>query len=223
MELALIIIAGIGILLFALSYLSYLFTGFKHHFVTGIIAALPVLNVVTLPALWHKAGKKFVTGFLGLIIFGASWHFGADKGIKNLVSSINGNSEKVITSTSNAAPSSMIPLSLPNANDQTNSTQKILSNNNPKPAQNIKHPFIDDDKLLSLPSKALYKLTFETVPLESIATLNNRIVRIKTENGVTREGRILTITSNMVLINAGLDEQEIPIANILQLQLMVKK
>jgi len=64
MELAFTIIAGLGALLILFSYLGFVFAGFRHHFVTGIISALPVLNIVTVPALWPKARKKIIISFL---------------------------------------------------------------------------------------------------------------------------------------------------------------
>jgi len=95
MELALTIIAGLGALLFLVSYLSYVASGFKHHFVTGIISALPVLNIVTLPSLWDKSRGKFVIGFIGLVIAAAAWLLGADKGFQNILSKSPSNRQSV--------------------------------------------------------------------------------------------------------------------------------
>ena len=95
MEIALVALAGIGILLFIFSYLAYIFAGFKHHPVTGLISTLPVLNVITLPSLWHKTGRHLIFGFIGLLIAVASWMFGADKGVNNLIAKIQGSSPEV--------------------------------------------------------------------------------------------------------------------------------
>ena len=105
MELALTIIAGLGALLFIVSYLSYVASGFRHHFVTGIISALPVLNVVTLPSLWDKSRGKFVIGFIGLVIAAVAWFMGANKGFQNLLSKQPVNSaESVVLSSEPTAP-----------------------------------------------------------------------------------------------------------------------
>ena len=85
MELAFTILAGLGAFLILIGYLGFVFAGFRHHFVTGIISALPVLNIVTVPALWPKAGRKVVTSILGIIIVLASWFLGANTGIPKYV------------------------------------------------------------------------------------------------------------------------------------------
>jgi len=95
MEMALVALAGIGILLFLFSYLAYIVSGFKHHPVTGLIAIFPVLNVVTLPSLWHKNGRRLIIGFVGLLIAVGSWMFGAEQGANDLLAKIQGNTPQV--------------------------------------------------------------------------------------------------------------------------------
>lgn len=92
---ALVALAGIGILLFLFSYLAYIVSGFKHHPVTGLIAIFPVLNVVTLPSLWHKNGRRLIIGFVGLLIAVGSWMFGAEQGANDLLAKIQGNTPQV--------------------------------------------------------------------------------------------------------------------------------
>ena len=231
MELVLTIIAGIGLLLLIISYLAYAITGFRHHFVTGLISALPVLNIVTLPALWQKAGKKFLTGLLGLVIFIASWSFGADKGLNNLYALVTGNNKQVVSNTTQSIQStqnSSVALPLP----QTGSPQENTPSTAPealtavsKPFSNQKQRFIDNDNVNALPSKALYKMLFESVPVNKISSLNGRIIRVIT-NEHTLEGKVIRVGAGSVLIQSGGAnpfEQEIPIATINKLQLMVKK
>lgn len=90
MEFALVALAGIGILLFLYSYLAYILAGFKHHPITGIISSLPVLNVVTLPSLWHVMGRKLIIGFIGLLLVIASWYFGAEQSFNTLLARYQG-------------------------------------------------------------------------------------------------------------------------------------
>ena len=91
MEMALVVLAGIGLLLFIYSFLAYIFAGFKHHPVTGLIAMLPILNIVTLPSLWHMTGRKLLVGFIGLLITAGSWFIGAEQGVNNLLAKVQGN------------------------------------------------------------------------------------------------------------------------------------
>ena len=95
MEMALIALAGIGILLFLFSYLAYIVSGLKHHPVTGLIAIFPVFNVLTLPSLWHKNGRRLIVGFIGLLIAAGSWMFGAEQGANDLLDKIQGNTPQV--------------------------------------------------------------------------------------------------------------------------------
>ena len=100
MEIGLVALAGIGLLLFLYSFLAYIIAGFKHHPVTGLISMLPVLNIVTLPSLWHLVGRKLIIGFVGLLIAGGSWVIGAEQGINNLIAKVQGKPTEISTITS---------------------------------------------------------------------------------------------------------------------------
>lgn len=227
MELVLSIIAGFGLLLLLISYLAYALAGFKHHFVTGLISALPVLNIVTLPALWHKAGKKFILGVLGLILFGSSWFFGANKGLSKLYYQATGKANTRLVASNPAQNSvnngSAVKLSLSQKNTlNTSSANKTLVS---MPFSNQTQRTLDEDELGILPNKALYKLAFDSIPVDKITTLKGRIIRVTTDKN-TFEGKVLDVNASSVLIQSGGSnsiEQELPIAYIKQLQLMIKK
>lgn len=211
MQLALIIIVGIGILLFLASYLAYVIVGFKHHFVTGIISLFPGLNIVTVPSLWHQSSKKVITGFFGLTIATVAWFMGGDTGIRNILSPQNINENVVIRNTISN-----------NANQQkstinTEVSQALIVSNSRKP---VAH-FIESE-MQSLPQKALYKMSFDKVPVDRIDTLQGRIVQVIKINNDQVEGRIKKISASSVLLGNGV-ETEIPLTNIKQLSLMVKK
>ena len=99
MEIALVALAGIGLLLFLYSFLAYIFAGFKHHPVTGLISMLPALNIVTLPSLWHVTGRTLVIGFVGLIIAAGGWMMGAEQGFNHLLAKAQGKPGEMIAST----------------------------------------------------------------------------------------------------------------------------
>ena len=207
-ELVLTIIAGVGVLLFFVSYLAYIVTGFKHHFVTGIISALPVLNVVTLPSLWDKGRGKFLTGFIGLVIAGGAWVLGANKTVSNYLTNKNFTSSKTeILNT--------------DTTQDVNSTNRQTSSNNLTTPRIRSNP-IDESDMLGLPSKALYTMQFDPVPVNQIGTLQGRIVKITNLQNEETEGRIKAVTASSVVVE-GKYENEIPIATIKQVLLMVKK
>jgi hypothetical protein len=202
MELVFTIIAGLGALLVFIGYLGFVFAGFRHHFVTGIISALPVLNIVTVPALWPKAGRKVMTSLLGIIIVVASWFLGANTGIQKYVGVLKGNDQT--TQTVSTTPS-------------TNSTT-IINTSSSSLAAGSQYT-IDESKMQQLPKKALYRMKFEIIPVDKIQSLKGRVVKIVTTNNDQLEGRIANITSSSIFIHSN----ELPIANIKQISLMVKK
>ena len=212
MEFALTIIAGLGALLFLVSYLAYVASGFKHHFVTGIISALPVLNIVTLPSLWDKSRGKFVTGFIGLIIAGGAWFMGANKGLQNLLHKQSQNSTETVVLT--AKPDLQQPA-------QSNTETPAVSASPALPNQTLSRVF-NEENMLGLPDKALYSMSFELVPIDKISTLQGRIVQITNSNNEELEGRIKSVSQSSVVLE-GLFENELPIASIKELRLMVKK
>lgn len=208
MELALIITAAIGALLFVLGYLAFIIGGFKHHFVTGVISALPVLNIVTLPSLWYNNKGKLAVSTLGLIIFIAAWVFGANKNILQLLSGKSVTQKETVMLSTPKTNTKIFSQPVAENVDDTQKQQRALQKNT--------------DSLLQLPSKALYSMVFENVPTDRINTLENRVVKIKLNNNNVIEGRVLSVNSSSVLLS-GAVENEIPIANIKTLSLMVKK
>jgi len=209
MELAFTILASLGALLILIGYLGFVIAGFRHHFVTGIISALPVLNIVTVPALWPKAGRKVVTSLLGIIIVVASWFLGANTGIQKYVGMFKGN--KQATQTVITAPS--INNSTASTNTPSSSSAQVI------PSAANSQRTIDESKMQQLPMKALYRMSFEIIPVDKIQSLNNRVVKIITTNGDQLEGRITNISASSIVIQ----NNELPIANIKQISLMVKK
>ena len=233
MELALTIIAGFGVLLFLFGYLSFVLAGFKHHFITGVISALPVLNIVTIPALWHKTSKKLMLSFLGVLIAGASWFLGGSTGITKTISLLKGDSVMTTTTPSSPAKKPMpfnvspnekpgFPQAGSSAEFQAPSVNQLTAS---KPYAN-KQRFVDPSKLQGLPGKPLYRMSFEEVPVNKINVLNGRIVKITTRNNEQLEGRIIKVSESSVVLqtsNTGSLGNELPIVNIKQLRLMVKK
>ena len=211
MQLALLILAGLGALLFIISFLGYVISGFRHHFVTGLIATLPVLNIITLPSLWHKSSRKFIVGLIGLIIFIGAWFLGADKGIQNLLSRQGSSVSKEVVVIS-AAPN--------NSNQQSTTTNEAVVES--LPIKSNRSQSLNEGDMLDLPKKALYKMGFDIVPVSQINTLQGRIVQITKTDNTQIEGRIKSISPGSVILD-GLFENELPLASIKQLKLMVKK
>lgn len=68
----------LGMALFVLGWLMVAVAGFQRHPVTGLLALLPVLNVVALPSLWHRVSGWVITGLVGALLAGVAWFAGAN-------------------------------------------------------------------------------------------------------------------------------------------------
>ncbi len=79
MELAVLTITAIGVFLFSISYIKFDYEGFRHHFVTGLLALIPVVNLIALPTLWDRTRGMLLIGLGGLIAAIIAWFAGADK------------------------------------------------------------------------------------------------------------------------------------------------
>lgn len=201
MELAILITAAIGLLLFAISYLKFAFEGFRYHFVTGLLALIPVVNLVALPTLWDRTSRMLIIGLLGLALAIGAWFLGAGKTFQSYW---GGNQTQVATPTT----SSLIPAT---GSSASHSTSVITSN----------------DRILSLlPSKALYRLDFEPASADQIKTFTGRIIRITSVDHTVTDGRIQSVTASSVFIEQSGNAQiayEMMLSNIKSIEVMVKK
>jgi len=234
MELVLTIIAVFGILLFIIGYLAFVFAGFRQNFITGIISALPVLNIVTVPALWRKTSKKLVFSVLGVAIAASSWFFGADKNIKSLLFHSNSvNMQAKFKNDKYRGGSQVAHLSKPSISVTpipkqvvgTTVIRPLIDKVASSPFANMQRN-IDESELLELPDKALYRFSFETVPVNNATALKGRVVQIIAKNNMLIEGRVSKASANSIFLLSGNRlsiENEYPVANIKQLRLMVKK
>ncbi len=220
MELALTLLAFIGALLFLVGYLAFVRASFKHHFVTGVISIFPVFNIVAVPAVWHKISRKLVWSFLGALIIVASWFFGADKGVTHIFNLVTGkgSSESVI-----AAKRSQKPLALNNSTVKIRPASTVDDSDNKTSMPILKQRTLDERNLQGLPLKALYKMSFELIPVDKISTLKGRIIQVLSKDNQTLEGQLVDVSNSSAMLYMSGTTNEIPLANIKQLRLMVKK
>ena len=207
MELAVLIAAAVGILLFAISYLKFAYEGFRYHLITGILALIPVINLVALPTLWDKTSRMLMIGLVGLIIAAGAWFLGAGKTFQ----AYSGGGQAQLAAPTTASGNTAV------------ATAPGASASDPvaRPATN------NNDKLLSLlPSKALYRLDFESASADQIKTFTGRIVKITSTDHTVRDGRIQSVTPSSVFIEQSGDGQiayEMMLSNIKSIEVMVKR
>lgn len=232
MEITLTIIAALGALLFLIGYLAFVVAGFRQNFITGIISALPVLNIVTVPALWHKTSKKLMISVLGIAITTASWFFGADANIKKLLFHSNNADMRNVgmnTGANISSPTINVSQNVKQGSRQVVGTTVIRPSDetvSAGPFANTQRRLIDESEMQELPKRALYKLAFEAVPVNKVKTLKGRIIQLISNKNKLIEGRISRVSNSSVFLHSGRTisiENEFPIANIKQLRLMVKR
>ena len=207
MEIAVLIAAIIGIVLFVISYLKFAIEGFRFHLVTGLLALIPGLNLIALPTLWDRTYKMLIVGLIGLIIAVAAWFAGAGKTFNAYWSDTPNTT--AVTST----PGSSIALGTNANTTAANSPQTTAIQT--------------QDRLLTrLPSKAMYRLDFESVPADKIQSFVGRIVRIKDIDHNVTDGRITSVTTSSAFIEQSGNGQiayEMMLGNIRSIEVMVKK
>lgn len=211
MEIAVLIAAIIGITLFVISYLKFAFEGFRFHLITGLLALIPVLNLIALPTLWDRTYKMLIMGVIGLAVAAAAWFAGAGNTFQNYW---GGKQNTAAISSPAVAVNS--------------ATTAISANSNAVTAANNQNTAaINQDRFLTrLPSKAMYRLDFESVPADKIQTFIGRIVRITDVDHNVTDGRVTSVTASSAFIEQSGDGQiayEMMLSNIKSVEVMVKK
>ncbi|MGB1309859.1 MAG: hypothetical protein ACPG47_01545 [Leucothrix sp.] len=200
MELAVLTITAIGIFLFSISYMKFAYEGFRHHVVTGLLALIPVINLIALPTLWDRTRGVLMIGLVGLIAAVVAWFAGADKAFEAVRSDRN----TPIATTQNLA--------------NTNGATGLA---NLSAMQRSKETF-----LTLLPGKALYRLDFEAASPNQIRNFAGRIVRITSTDHIVTDGRIQNFTPSSVFIEQPGDGNiayEMMLSNIKSVDVMVKR
>ena len=209
MEIAVLIAAIIGITLFIISYLKFAFEGFRFHFITGLLALIPVLNLIALPTLWDRTNKWLIFGLIGLVVAAGAWFAGAGNTFKTYWS---GRPNTAAISSPSIAVNGA-PMAISNGANNAVNTQTVVTN----PQATV---------LSQLPSKAMYRLDFESAPADKIQAFVGRIVRITDVDHNVTDGRITSVTPSSAFIEQSGDGQiayEMMLSNIKSIKVMVKK
>ena len=167
-------------------------------------------------------------GVFALALAAGAWFMGAEKSVNHYTGMLLGkNLPSMTQNTENptvSAPVASSPAAMTSQPGQQRASQNAPAPTTP-PAQ-AKLISLDESKLQRLPGKALYKMSFEEVPVNNITTLLGRIVRLRDKDYKTIEGRVAAIANSSVFIqqtNSTGADLELPVANIKKLSLMVKK
>ncbi len=232
MEITLSIVAIIGGLLFIFSYLKFVLSGFRYHPITGLLAFIPVVNLITLPTLMDdKLIRTIILGVLGLILAVGSWFLGADKSLQKHISTLRGeptivssSKQELIESSDKVKPETASTKKINTAETNTATAEITPTDDAAKETQKKEAP--QPVYFATLPRQALYSMAFIETSPQKIDSLKGRIVRITSTNDTVIEGQIQNIEKGSVFISKngeGNIAYEMLIANIKQLLVMVKR
>lgn len=221
MEIALTLAAVLGGLFFIFSYLKFALTGFRYHPVTGFLALIPVLNLITLPTLLDgKLIRIILFGIFGLILSVGAWFLGADKTLQRHISTLRG--QPVLVSTADQKKGNENNPKTSSGNKTSEQGGEMGKNKTAIEPPVAAHPVYIEN----LPKQALYSMAFVEAPVEQISTLKGRIVHVITIKNSTVEGRVQDTTTASVFIRRQGTENiayEMLISNIKQLKVLVKR
>lgn len=213
MEYLLLTAFVIGMLLFVASWLRVIFAGFSHHFVTGIVSAVPVVNLLILPGIWHKVYGWVFTGIIGLLVAVGSWFAGAEQHVYRYAHEIG---------VSLPAPAGEGML---DDNTRTHLPDNTAEQNDTNNDENTPAAPLPSGQ--ELPKKALYKMTYQKVASTSLGQYIGSYVRITRIDHKTFEGKVLGAANNGIFVerrsNGGIIEQRIGFDDITNAEVMRKQ
>lgn len=201
----------IGMLLFAASWLRVIFAGFGHHFITGIVSAVPVINLLILPGIWHKVYGWVFAGIIGLLVAVGSWYAGADEHVYRYAHETG--------------------ISLPGPGAEGPGP---LSENTQEPSPSTQDTVTDDYTPATplapgqvLPKKALYKMTYQKVAGNSLGEYIGQYARITRTDRKTFEGKVVGLANKGIIVerrvSGGVIEQRIGFEDITNAEVMRKQ
>lgn len=208
MEYVLLGVLLLGVALFLLGWLVMAGLCFQRHPVTGLVALIPGVNVLTLPAMWHRVGGWVITSVIGVLLAAVAWFAGANQHVYRHAQAMGMNVSAPVSAAAQtvAIPAEAAPVTHtidipPNARAEQPALAAAAPTT-PAPAPEPK----PEDVLAgakSLPSSALYHVVFKPLELGKLSSNVGQYVRITQKDGRKREGKLVTASANDI----GLEER----------------
>ncbi|TXH68908.1 MAG: hypothetical protein E6Q83_11360 [Thiothrix sp.] len=225
MEYLLIIAFAIGLFLFLLSWLRVIIAGFVHHFLTGVVAIFPVINVLVLPSVWHQVYGWVMAGFIGLLLAIATWFAGADNQVYQYAqqAGIQFPTAKTDAVVTGDLPSHQETEAVKSSNSIPQTSAKPLttvtngSNQAPQPLTAGKE----------LPKTALFSMSYKAVEPQQLAEYQGQYIRLMQKDRRQYEGKLLGTEADSLRIerrvNGGLVEHKVSFADIISSEVMTRE
>lgn len=212
----------LGILLFTIGWLVVIVQGFQRHPLVGLFTLIPGLNLITIPALWHRVSGWVITGLIGLLMSIGAWLAGADNHLFKQLHSFGLSAAPQATATTPATPTQAappaqaaapapippkeaMPLALPASN--TGATVPVQAGEEAKtgdaaPQQTTAETPLALPPARELPDKPLYRIVFKALPVGKLPEQIGEYVRITQTNGQQLEGKLLKASSTEITLES---------------------
>lgn len=186
----------LGVLLFVLGWLRVVVVGFQRHPLTGLLALVPGVNLLTLPSLWHRIAAWVISGLVGVALAAGAWFAGAGDVLARYLPANN----PAVAATSNAAPNSapVTPVPQPAVVETValDLKQPVAASAPavaaPAPAAVPVVAPVVPQITQDLPKAALYRVTFSELAVDKLPEQVGQYVRITQTDGRSREGKLLS-------------------------------
>lgn len=202
----------IGLVLLVIGYLLIVFAGFRHHTMTGIIAMIPVLNILIIPSTWHRASVGFIIGTVGLVITTIGWFAGGSGYFYQQFSIPKPHQAQTETQQVQA---SSVPL--PEGQKEAPKEEKPAEEKQQSPLSN--RPI---GAIIPLPDKPLYKLVYKDADRNELKQLIGEYIRITDKKKLRYEGKLENIKGEKISLKAGINTADFKLSDIAQIEKIVK-
>ncbi|MBO0614186.1 MAG: hypothetical protein RL122_2163 [Pseudomonadota bacterium] len=216
MEYVLLGVLLLGAVLFLLGWLVMAGICFQRHPVTGLVALIPGVNLLTLPAMWHRVGGWVITSFIGVLLAAVAWFAGANQHVYRHAQAMG---IPITASAPSTEPTARQPadaaqpmgvthtIEIPPA-ARTTPAGAVTATAPVTPVVASAQPAAPNPAELlvgakALPSSALYHVVFNSIAVSKLADNAEQYVRIVQKDGHRREGKLMTATANEI----GLEER----------------
>lgn len=189
MESILGIASLIGFSLLLIGYLLIVIASFRHHFITGIIGMIPVLNLLVIPSTWHRASVGFILGTVGLIIASGTWFAGGDRFVKQQLS-LSGEAAVLSNNASEATETKVEATPLINVKEDDEATSQ----------QEDHLQMRKKGVIVPLPEKPLYRLVYETIEKDDLNRLLGDYIRITNKQHAQYEGKLTSLNEQQLVL-----------------------
>jgi hypothetical protein len=208
------IVTLVGLGLVIIGYLLVVLAGFKHHFVTGLIAMIPVVNLVVMPSTWHRAGLGFIIALVGLLLTFGGWYGGGDRYIDEKLSVVSTNKTEPVANGDADDAEEPANAETPEQGTENEPEQETVVEATPERKS--------DGNIVPLPNKPLYHLGYQQVSLDELSQLTGEYIRVTDNQKHRIEGKLMQYQDQKLQISQQQEVHTLMQTDITRVEKIVK-